>query len=574
MRILFLLFLAVFLFAKNILIINSYSIKLPWTKGELEGILEKINNKQNLKIFIEFMDTKYFQPTPMRMLNYYYYLKDKYKNINFDIVITTDDNALNFVRKYKNEPIFSNAKVFFAGVNNLKLADTLPKNVYAGVFEKKEPLVNLNFAKKIVPNLKTVYVVADNSNSAKAVMKEYKNAFKNIKSPTLIYLNEKNLENILETIKKAPKNSAMLLLTPFSFSLEDSHISYKYAIVLISQVFPHPIIIHTDLLANVPNSNVVGGKATDALTQGKEAGKKVLEYLSGTPMQKIGFTFEKANKMYLNVLNLKKFGIDAYALGYKNAIYVNKPRTFYEMYKEWIIGSIIIFFAVLMMIVILILKNIQLKKYNEKISKMNKELEEKIFSALSELKEKEKLLLHQTKVSAIGEMFLMVSRKIKEKLHKLLEKEETKEEATYILNKLTMIEKYFNDSSVLEFDLKEATKEVVYSLKDVLNEGLVEIKGENIYIFGYKNKFQQVILDFLYNMSKFQNEIEKIIFEFKEDKIEIHIRFKHFSKNLIDNFENVLNNELYYTRLIMQQYFCSECNYRVDKNSVIMEIIL
>ena len=88
------------------------------------------------------MDTKIFRPTPIRMYNYYYYLNNKYKNIKFDIIITTDDNALNFVRKYKNYPLFKNTKIFFCGVNNLNLADKLDKKIYTGVFEKKEPLAN------------------------------------------------------------------------------------------------------------------------------------------------------------------------------------------------------------------------------------------------------------------------------------------------------------------------------------------------------------------------------------------------------------------------------------------------
>ena len=569
----FLLF-SVFLFAKNILILNSYSIKFPWTKGELEGILKKLNNREDIRIFIEFMDTKYFQPTPERIKNFYLYLSDKYKNIKFDEVITTDDNALNFVRKYKNSPIFENSKVFFAGVNNLSLASLLKKSEYAGVFEKKEPLVNLEFAKKIVPDLKTVYIVADNSNSAKAVMREYNQSFSEIKNLKLIFINTSHLQKVLDVLKKAPMHSAMLLLTPFSFHINGRHIGYKKAIRLISENFDHPVIIHSDLLASVKDSNIVGGKATDALSQGEIAAQKVLEYLGGTDMKNIGFTFEKANKMYLNVLNLRKFGIDAYSLGYRGAVYVNRPKTFFEKYREWIISLGVALFGILAITVVLFIKNFQLRRYNEKISKTNKELEEKIFGVVKNLREKEKLLLHQTKVSATGEMFLMSSRKIKELLLQISNKNPSlSTEIETILKKLSGVERFFDQSAVSEFDLKEATREVVESLEDVLGRGFVSLRGGSVVIFGYKHRFEQVVLDFLYNLSKIRG-IKEVVFEFKDGKILIYIEFFNLTPALKQQVQKVLQNELYYTKLIMEQYFCNGCRYYTGQNRITVEIVL
>jgi len=63
------------LFAKNVLIINSYSIQLDWTKGELEGILKKLKKRSDVKSYVEFMDTKVFRPTPIRKYNFFEYLK-------------------------------------------------------------------------------------------------------------------------------------------------------------------------------------------------------------------------------------------------------------------------------------------------------------------------------------------------------------------------------------------------------------------------------------------------------------------------------------------------------------------
>jgi hypothetical protein len=114
----------------------------------------------------------------------------------------------------------------------------------------------------------------------------------------------------------------MMLLTPYSFYINGKHINYKKAIKLISRYFDHPIVVHTDILVNIPDTNIIGGKVTDAKSQGEIVANKVLKYFNGEFMENLGFTFESANKLYLNVDVLRKFGVDAYKLS-DNAIFIN-----------------------------------------------------------------------------------------------------------------------------------------------------------------------------------------------------------------------------------------------------------
>ena len=197
MRLILIAIFVINVFAKEVLILNSYRQSFAWTKGEVSGILDTIK-KSNIKInyYIEDMNTKVFRPTLQREKNILCYLSNKYKNIKFDAIVVTDDNAINFVRKFKNEKIFKDAKVFFGGVNNLKLKDMLDKNIYAGLFEKKDPLKNLYLAKKLKPNLKTVYLFGDNSVSANKVLENYKQAFDKVKGINFIYLNNKEFNII------------------------------------------------------------------------------------------------------------------------------------------------------------------------------------------------------------------------------------------------------------------------------------------------------------------------------------------------------------------------------------------
>ncbi|MEO1928678.1 MAG: ABC transporter substrate binding protein [Nautiliaceae bacterium] len=417
MRYIAFILLFVSAFAKNILIINSYSITMGWTKKELEGILKTLKNSN--KIYVEFMNTKVFRPTPARISAFVDYLYSKYGNMKIDIIITTDDNALNFIRRYKSTPLFKNAKVFFCGVNNLSLADVLDKNEYTGVFEKKEPLANLRFAKKIKRNLKMVYLVLDNSTSAKGVLNLYKKSLSHVKNINFVYLNDSNLSDILSALRKSDKNSVMFFLTPFSFRYKDKHISYIKVAQLLSKEYNNPMIVHCDMLVDILNTNIMGGKVTDGFSQGVEVAKKVKEFLNGKDIKDIPFTFEKANKMYLNVKNLQKFGINAYELGYKNAIYINKPTSFFEVYKKWIVMFLVVVVFVVMVLILLAIRNRMLSKYNEEIKKINDSLELKVKKTVEEITQKDKILANQAKLAAMGEMIGAIAHQWRQPLNSL-----------------------------------------------------------------------------------------------------------------------------------------------------------
>jgi len=590
-RLYLILILILPLFAKNILILNSYSINLDWTKSELEGILNKLKNRSDLKIYTEFMDTKVFRPTPQRLKNFYSYLLDKYKKIKFDIIITTDDNALNFIRKYKNRSIFKKAKVFFAGVNNLCLAEHLDKNIYAGVFEKKEPLVNLKFIKKIDPEIKTIYVVADNSNSAKSVMKEYQQAFKNIKKFDFVYINNKNLEEIVERIKKAPIHSSMMLLTPFSFALQGSHINYRYAIMFLSEYFNRPIVIHTDLLANIPKTNIVGGKVTDGITQGEEVAQKVIEYLSGKKMRDIGFTFEKANQMYLNVKNLEKFGINAYSLNFDNPIFVNKPDTFFEMYREWIISAIILFFIIVVVLIILFMKNIQLHRYNVKIKKMNKTLEDKIHEAIKEIKKRD-TQFENYKEEAFRKIIDGIVFQLKypiKKLHAEIKEDNLKDLTKYLSDKIDEFETLFvKKEKKEEFSVKSSLEYVISIVKpylDIYNISL-KIKGEDFIIRADKNQFEQLILNILKSITEASTQPDidlEINLDKKNKTLEIKELNNSLNNELFDKilepvFVNKIENNsalgLLFSKIVLENNFNGAINLKKDKNGAFFEIKL
>ena len=88
---------------KRVLVLHSYYQGYKWTDDEnrgIESILKPVIGTNNL--YIEYMDTKKIFGDLYSQRLYEVY-KLKYKNFKFDVIIVTDNNAFDFMRKYRDD---------------------------------------------------------------------------------------------------------------------------------------------------------------------------------------------------------------------------------------------------------------------------------------------------------------------------------------------------------------------------------------------------------------------------------------------------------------------------------------
>jgi len=590
------------LFGVNILIMHSYSPNLKWTTTQaftINSILLK--NVKNVNLYVEFMYTKRFKPSFDRCSKCLKAITEKYRGIKFDIIVTTDDNALNFIRKFKSTYQFKDAKVFFEGVNNLSLEKVLDKKIYAGVFEKKNPLSNLNIALKIKPNLKTIYVISDKSNSGNKTIKQYFNAFKKISNINFVYLHSSELNEILYKLENYDKNSIMMLLTFAGMKENGIYITPERFAQKLSKVYNNPMLVHNDVYTNIPKTNIAGGDCTDAVKQATLNTKKVIKYLNGTPMEKIGFEIENANSIYLNVLNLKKFGVDAYKLGIKDAVFVNQPTSFYEIYKIEIWSGIIFIVLIMVFMIILAKKNRDLHQYSQKIKSLNSSLEEKIKKAIEENRKKDQIMFQQSKLAAMGEMLGAIAHQWRQPLNalglniqtllddyddgkmdeKYLEEFEEKQMKTinFMSKTIDDFKNFFKvDKEKTIFSLKEASKEVIKLFEKQIQDHNIKIicNSDDSTIEGYENEFKQVILNIINNAKEaiINNNVHngEILIEIKDKVVKItdngggvpkEIRDKIFEPYFTSK-ENGTGIGLYMSKVIVENHLNGKLFFEVD----------
>ena len=119
---------------KNILILHSYHKSMSWVKNIDKAIDDIIQpSKHNYTVYTEYMDTKRtFNKQYISQLKNIYKLK--YKNIKFDLILSSDNNAFNFLKKNRNT-LFGEVPTVFCGVNYFKDSDLTGFSKVTGVTE-------------------------------------------------------------------------------------------------------------------------------------------------------------------------------------------------------------------------------------------------------------------------------------------------------------------------------------------------------------------------------------------------------------------------------------------------------
>lgn len=348
---------------KSILVLNSYQQGLPWTDDEMAGILDVFNNEdENFPISVEYMDWKNFAAEEnLKQLRTR--LGYKYKHQKIDIIITTDDAALEFALKNRKE-MFSDAPVIFCGVNIRGTERIISDETrVTGVIEKVDPTDTIAAALEMNPNIKQIYLVFDQSESGQSTGELSINAIRKIApSIHIVTLNDSNMENIFEEVRQAPKDS-IVISTTYSTNTEGVMVEFEYFQRKLSQSSTVPVFNLYDF--GIDNG-AIGGSMLSGRLQGEEAAKMALKILHGEEITNMPFNMTNTTRYLFDYKELQRFNIDVNSIP-KGSEIVNKPFSFFEEHKHFIIPIIIIFSLLLIIIAMLLF-------YLKKISRMKEQL--------------------------------------------------------------------------------------------------------------------------------------------------------------------------------------------------------
>jgi len=336
----------------KILILHSYHPTLKWTKDLNDGIHAIFPDITKVDLYTEYMDTKHHSSIEYResLTDVYY---KKYKNIRFDVIISSDDNAFNFLKLHHTE-LFKDTPVVFSGVNDFQDHWIAEHKNFTGVSETVSYIKNFNLMNEIQPNLKNIYIITDNTVTAKSdkeIILKAINKYSN-KQIKFTFILAKNLQSLLKTAISLPENSAILYS---SYYQESTGKSLKYHTVLneLSKVSDVPIYVVVD---QYMTNGVLGGYVKSGFIQGEKAALMATLIIQGVKASNIPVLKDNQNLYIFDYDVMEKFNINIKQLPLDSK-FLNKPDTLLELYFKEILTIIFIFILLVIFIIVLLISN-------------------------------------------------------------------------------------------------------------------------------------------------------------------------------------------------------------------------
>lgn len=334
----------------NILVLHSYHQGLEWTDNISAGIQSVFEDRGDVNLIFEYLDTKRNYSS-----EYFDALKVMYKakaqQNPYRVIITCDNAAFDFMRKYSDE-YYPGVPVVYCGVNNLEVEVLKKVPHFYGYDEKVNFKQTIASIKKIFPDRKNILIINDSTTTGLAIRSELEKVLPAFENLNFEIFSEFTLADIKEKVKSLDDTYAIYLLV-INRDKEGNFISYKKGISAIHEVTEVPIFGSWDFYEN---KGLFGGKITRGFDQGQHAAhmaetimeKGISEYISQINMVVNNFVFDYRE--------MEDFGIAPNQLP-ENSLIINRPEK-----NENLLQGILIFAIILLVLTIILAVRLSYKK--------------------------------------------------------------------------------------------------------------------------------------------------------------------------------------------------------------------
>lgn len=345
---------------KEVLLIHSYDKSYKWSDDISKAIESTFEAYKNVTLTTIYMDTKRVA-TPVYFKRLYELYKEQFKERKFDLIIASDNHALEFLNQHLDE-LFPNTPLLFCAINNFDMSLVSNIERVTGVIEQVDLEKNFQLIRRLHPKLERLVIINDYSVTGLQMKKELEPYIKKYSQYFQIeYLGNINMEEIKQKVAQEKGETVLLFVLLFK-DKTGKFFTYKESLKDIKQISAVPIYGLWDFYLG---NGVIGGFVTSAKGQGEAVASMALEYLiKNRPIEDIPILQKSPNEYIFDYNELKRFkmNIEPHVGEYKM---INEPITIYKEHRNFVMLTILTI-LVLFIIVLIMRANIQRRKLVEK----------------------------------------------------------------------------------------------------------------------------------------------------------------------------------------------------------------
>ncbi|MCA1792810.1 MAG: PAS domain S-box protein [Desulfobacteraceae bacterium] len=294
--------------------------------------------------------------------------KLKYDNTLFDAIITTDDNALGFVLKYRHE-LFNDAPIAFCGINDFR--DSLITNVpkVSGIIEVLDIKPTIDLALKLHPRTEKIVVLVDSTPTGIGQLRDIQQTARQYPNLYFEYIEGKNVTHAqaFEKLRSLPENAVVLL----AVWLRDKHNAYLSPTTggrLISKYSTVPVYGIIDMYFSY---GIVGGKLLNSQTHGRIAAQKAILLINEGKTTDLSIERVSKNPYMFDYDQLVRWAINMSDLPEQRVV-INSPSSFYSKYKIVVNSVISVLFVLITILGYLVFNIARRRQVERKLIKSEK----------------------------------------------------------------------------------------------------------------------------------------------------------------------------------------------------------
>ncbi|MFH2129456.1 MAG: ABC transporter substrate binding protein [bacterium] len=352
---------------QRVLILHSFHKGQKWNDDLSRGIFDVLDNDL-VELHFEYMDAKRYADA-RHFENLYQLYRHKYRTRPVDVIISTDESALDFLLAHRDD-LFPGTVVVFCGVKFLEENKLYGERNITGVIEQVDIEKNIRLILQLTPAVKHILVITDNSPTSISTIKSFIPVLKTFGDRINFHFTEQMAVADLQQSLQGLSPEHAVLLVNYTRDIDGNLFSMEESARIISLSSPVPVYALWD---SYLGSGILGGLLVSGYTQGKIAAHMAQALLAGGTSEQTPIRKSTAGHTMFDYRQLKKFGIPERKLPV-DAVVINRPISFYYQYKLLILAVLLGILGLTAIIVVLSINIVRRRRVEKSLQKTSQRL--------------------------------------------------------------------------------------------------------------------------------------------------------------------------------------------------------